>query len=63
MYFFYLFIFGCVGFLLLHTGFLQLRGVGAAVRLPCTDFSLQWLLLLQSTGSRHVGSVAVAHGL
>ena len=26
-------------------------------------FSLQWLLLLQSTGSRHAGSVVVACGL
>ena len=29
----------------------------------CTGFSLQWLLLLQSTGSRHAGSVVVACGL
>ena len=28
-----------------------------------TGFSLQWLLLLQSTGFRHVGSVVVVHGL
>ena len=26
-------------------------------------FSLRWLLLLRSTGSRHVGSVVVVHGL
>ena len=31
--------------------------------LRCTGFSLRWLLLLQSTGSRHAGSVVVAHGL
>ena len=31
--------------------------------LRCTGFSLRWLLLLQSTGSRHVGSVVVALGL
>ena len=31
--------------------------------LRCAGFSLQWLLLLQSTGSRHVGSVVVARGL
>ena len=39
--------------------------------LRCTGFSLRWLLLLQSTGSRHMGfsscgtraSVVVAHGL
>ena len=29
----------------------------------CTSFSLRWLLLLQSTGSRRAGSVVVAHGL
>ena len=29
----------------------------------CTGFSLWWLLLLQSTGSRPVASVVVAHGL
>ena len=26
-------------------------------------FSVQWLLLLQNTGSRRVGSIVVAHGL
>ena len=31
--------------------------------LQCVGFSLQWLLLLQSTGSRRVGSVVVALGL
>ena len=30
--------------------------------MQCTGFSLLWLLLW-STGSRHVGSVVVAHGL
>ena len=28
-----------------------------------SGFSLQWLLLLQSMGSRHAGSVVVVHGL
>ena len=28
-----------------------------------TGFSLRWLLLLQSTGSRHMGSLVVAHRL
>ena len=28
---------------------------GGYSSLRCTDFSLQWLLLFQSTGSRHVG--------
>ena len=39
-----LFIFGCAGSLLLCTGFLK-----------CADFSLWWLLLLWSTGSRAQG--------
>ena len=35
---------------------------GCAV-LQCMGFSLQWLLLLQSIGSRHTGSVVTAHRL
>ena len=31
--------------------------------LQCVGFSLLWLLLWQSTGSRHTGSVVVVHGL
>ena len=31
--------------------------------LPCTGFSLQWLLLLQSTGSKGRASVVAARGL
>ena len=31
--------------------------------MPCAGFSLPWLLLLWSLGSRHVGSVVAAHGL
>ena len=31
--------------------------------LRCAGFSLHWLLLLWSTGSRHMGSVVVTHGL
>ena len=31
--------------------------------LPCMGFLLQWLLLLESTGFRHTGSVVVGHGL
>ena len=54
-FFFNLFIFGCVGSSLLCTGFLQLRRVGAYSSLRCTGFSLLWLLLLRSTGSRHAG--------
>ena len=36
---------------------------GACSSLQCTGFSLRWLLLLRSVGSRHTGSVVVAHGL
>ena len=53
----YLFTFGCTGSSLLCVGFLWLRWAG---------FSLQWLLLLQSTGSRvrglsSMGLVAPQH--
>ena len=44
--FIYLFIYGCIGSSLLHAGFLQLW---------CTCFSLRWLLLLWSMGSRCEG--------
>ena len=56
------FFFGCVRSLLLREGFRQLL---------CVGFSLWWLLLLRSTGSRahglqqlwHEGSLVVARGL
>ena len=50
----YLF-FDCAGFSLLRVGFLQLQRVGATLQLWCTGFSLQRFLLLQSTGSGHMG--------
>ena len=63
MYSFCLFIFGCVGSLLLQTGFIQLRRVGATLRCGaqvshCGGFSCcgAWAL-----GAR--GSVVVAHRL
>ena len=49
--------------------FLAARGLSPVVvsggysLLRCVGFSLWWLLLLQSTGSRHAGSVVVARGL
>ena len=49
--------------------FVAVRGLSlvAASRgyslLWCAGFSLWWLLLLQSTGSRRVGPVVVARGL
>ena len=36
---------------------------GGYSALGCVGFSLWWLLLLQSRGSRHTGSVIVARGL
>ena len=47
--FIYLFIFGCVGSLLLSAGFLQLRRVGATL-LRRAGFSLRWLLFVAEHG-------------
>ena len=57
-FFFILFIllfFGCVGSSLLHAGFSLVAASGGYSSLQCTGFSLQWLLLLQNTGSRSTG--------
>ena len=51
----YLFIFGCVGSPLLRAGFSLVAVSGGYSSLRCTGFSLRWLLLLQSTGSRLAG--------
>ena len=52
----YLFIFfGCVGSSLLPAGFSLVAASGGYSLLWCTGFSLWWLLLLQSMGSRHAG--------
>ena len=54
---------------LLHWVFVAACGLflvvvsGGYSSLRCAGFSLKWFLLLQSTGSRHAGSVVVAHGL
>ena len=68
--YFILFIFGCIGSLLLHVGFLQLRQAGATLRCGAQASHLWWLLVvehrLQACGLQqlqHSGSVAVAHGL
>ena len=52
--------FDYAGFFVAVWAFLWLRGVGATIQLWCTGFSLWWLLLLQSTGSRMWASVVVA---
>ena len=76
--FIYLFIYGCVGSLLLHAGFSLVAASRGYSSLWCAGFSLRWLLLLRITGSRraafsscgtrdqqlwHTGSVVVARGL
>ena len=60
-FFIYLF-FGCVGSSFLCEGFLQLRRAGGHSSSRCAGLSLSRPLLLRSTGSRHAGSVIVAHG-
>ena len=52
----YLFLtFGCVGSSLLHADFLLVVASRGYSSLWCTGFSLRWLLLLWSTGSRCLG--------
>ena len=51
IYFILLFVFGCNGSLLLSL----VAASGGYSSLWCTGFSLQWLLLLRSMVSRHVG--------
>ena len=60
--FIYLFIFGCVGSSFLREGFLQLRRRGGHSSSRGVGLSLSRPLLWRSTGSRHAGSVTVAHG-
>ena len=57
--FIHLFVFGCVWSSLLRGLSLSAPSGGYSL-LGCMGFSLQWLLLLQSTGSRPVGSVVLA---
>ena len=54
LYYFYLFIFGCVGSSLLRGLSLVVESEGYS-SLRCVGFSLRWLLLLRSTGSRRMG--------
>ena len=71
----YLFIFGCIGSLLLLTGFLYLRQVGSTLRCAaqvshCSGFSCCGARALGvqasvvvARGLQSAGSVVVAHGL
>ena len=62
-----LFIYSFINFWLRWV-FVSVRGLspvaasGGHPPLQCTGLPLSWPLLLQSTGSRHAGSVIVAHG-
>ena len=49
------FIFGCVGSSLLYASFFLVAASGGYSLLWCAGFSLRWLLLLRSTGSRRAG--------
>ena len=52
----------CWVFVAVH-GLSLVAASGGHSSLRCAGFSLSWLLLLQSMGSRWAGSVVVAHGL
>ena len=58
-----LFIFGFIGSSLLCVAFSSCGERGPLFVMVSGLLLLQWLLLLRSTGSRHAGSVVVAHGL
>ena len=49
------FIFGCAGSSLLRARLSLVAASRGYSSLPCTGFSLKWLLLLRSSGSRCVG--------
>ena len=62
LFIFYLFIFGCVGSSFSVRGLSLVAASGGHSSLRCTGLSPSRPLLLRSTGSRHAGSVIVAHG-
>ena len=68
-FFFYINLFILFIYFCLRWVFVAVRGFSLVVvsggysSLQCMGFSLRWLLLLWSTGSRHVGSVVVVRGL
>ena len=55
LFYLFVFIFGCVGSSLLRMGFSLVAASGGYSSLWCTGFSLRWLFLLRSTGSRRSG--------
>ena len=54
---------GCVGSFVTACRLSLVVVSGSYSLLRCAGFSLWWLLLLRSTGSRCAGSVVVVHGL
>ena len=63
-FFIYLFIYFWLRWVFVAAcGLSLVAASGGYSSLRCAGFSLRWLLFLRSTGSRHTGSVAVAHGL
>ena len=62
--FFYLFIYFWLCWVFVSVWGLSLVAAsGGHSSSRCTGLSLSWPLLLRGTGSRHTGSVVVAHGL
>ena len=59
----YLFYFWLLWFFIAAHGLSLVAASSGYSSLWCAGFSMQWLLLLWSTGSRRLGSVVVAHGL
>ena len=53
--FYFILFFGYIGSSLLHASFSLVAVSRGYSSLRCVGFSLQWLLLLRSTGFRHVG--------
>ena len=64
----FFFFFGCVGSLLLHTGFLQLQQAGATLHCSAVSCCGAWALGMRASvvvacGLQSTGSVVVVHGL
>ena len=58
-----LFIFGCIGSFVAVCSLSLVAASWGYSSLQCAGFSLSWLLLLRSMGSRRAASVVVARGL
>ena len=61
--FFFNFIFGCVWVFAVARGLSLVAASGGYSSSRCASFSLRWLLLLRSVGSRCTGSVVVVRRL